>query len=108
MAAMQTQELNGQSDGRSIARHRARAKAELEHIVQQAKQAVAEAGLDIPLFFMIPRTGDSILTYGTPGHPQDHEWSHIGEIVCAVVAKAVGMDRTLHREIMCMASDDLE
>ena len=40
-------------------------------------------GIDLGLFFLIPNSGDAIVTFGTPGDPSDDEWNHVREIVTA-------------------------
>jgi hypothetical protein len=70
---METQALDDLRDDDEMAAHRAKAKAELDQIARQARQALTEQGLgDISLFFLIPNSGDSILVFGTPGDPDDH------------------------------------
>jgi hypothetical protein len=93
-----------------VVAHRARAKAQLLHIAQQAKRALHEGSIDLDLFFMIPSNGDSILTFGTAGDPNDDEWGRVGEIVSSIVRKTVGLDYTRCREVVCLTTtttDDL-
>ncbi|MBV8410137.1 MAG: hypothetical protein JOY64_21090 [Alphaproteobacteria bacterium] len=44
------------TDDIGVTAHRARAKAALDQIAQQAKQALADAGIDLSLFFLVPNS----------------------------------------------------
>ena len=48
-------------DEANVMAHRARAKAELDQIARQTKQALVEAGIDIGVFFLIPLECDHYL-----------------------------------------------
>jgi hypothetical protein len=95
------------TDDDAVMAHRARAKVELDEIARQARQALTEQGLDTSLFFLVPNSGDSILTYGCHANPSDHEWRRVGEVVSAIVRKVVGLDRTRCQEVACATTDDL-
>ena len=56
---METQELD-EDDG--VMAQRARATGMLSQITRQAKQALTEQSIDMDLFFLIPNSGDAILT----------------------------------------------
>ena len=45
--------------------HRGRAAAEIDQIARDAKEALADQGIDIDLFFLSPNSGKAILIYGT-------------------------------------------
>lgn len=93
--------LDDLTDDDAVIAHRARAKAELDQIAQHVRQALTEQGIDVPVFFIMPRSGDSVLTFGTITDPPDDEWSRIGEIVSSIVRQVVGLDRVRCREVMC-------
>ena len=57
---METQGLDDLADDDAVIAHRARAKAELGQIARQAKQALADAGIDLNLFFLVRNSGDTI------------------------------------------------
>jgi hypothetical protein len=63
-----------QADEERVAVHRDRAKGMLNQIAQQAKAALDEQGLDFSLFFIVPHSGDAVITFGTSGDPSDDEW----------------------------------
>ncbi len=50
-------------DGRAAA-HRERATAMLPEIAQQVKEALDRAGIDTSVFFLVPNSGDAIITFG--------------------------------------------
>jgi hypothetical protein len=81
--------------------YRERAAAKLDQIAQQVKQALADAGIDLDLFFILPTSGQSIVTFGTPGDPPYAEWDRVGEIVASIVAGLVGLRGTRRREVRC-------
>ncbi len=56
---------------------RAASEAKLDQIAEQAKQALADTGIDISLFFLTPSSGDAIAIFGTPGNPPDDEWEQV-------------------------------
>jgi len=63
---MEIQALDGliMSDDAVVAQ-RARAAAKLDQITRRAKTALVDAGIDLELFLMVPRSDNAILTYGT-------------------------------------------
>jgi hypothetical protein len=75
-------------------------------ITQQVKQALSEASIEIDVFLMIPTTGDAIATFGTLTDPPDELWSSVGEIVCTVLAKTVGLKRARCRGLACATTAD--
>ena len=95
------------TDDDEVTAHRARAKDLLNEIARQAKRALHDAGIDLDLFFMIPNSGDAIITYGTPGDPPDDEWNRVREVVSSVVRQAVGLDRVRCREVVCATTDSV-
>ena len=94
-------------DDEGVAAQRARARNLLPQITQQVKQALQEASIEIDVFLMVPATGDAIATFGTLADPRDELWSSVGEIVCAVLGKTVGLKRARRRELVCAATADI-
>ena len=93
-------------DEEGVAAQRARARNLLPQITQQVKQALYEASIKIDVFLMIPTTGDAIATFGTLADPSDELWTRIGEIVCSILRKAVGLDRVCSRPLSCATTAD--
>ena len=77
MAAMDDERDDWAADG-DVADHRDRAAAELNQVTRQVKLALIEREIDMPIFFLVPNNGRSILTFGTPGDPNATEgWSEL-------------------------------
>jgi hypothetical protein len=93
-------------DDEGLAAQRARARNLLPQITQQVKQALQEASIEIEVFLMIPATGDSVATFGALADPPDELWARIGEIVCSIVRRAVGLDRICTRPLSCATTAD--
>ena len=63
---MQTQAIDDPALDDDVTAHRERAKERLAQIAEQTKQVLAEQGIDTSVFFLVPHSGDAILTFGTP------------------------------------------
>jgi hypothetical protein len=105
MAAMETQALDDLTDDSEVMAHRTRAASRLDQIAQQVKLTLSEQGIDISLFFIVPSSGDAILPFGTVADPDDVLWERVGEIVADIVGRAVGLDRTRRRPVVCASTD---
>ncbi len=86
--------------------YRERAAAKIDQIAQQTKQMLAEAGIDIDVFFLIPSSGDSILIFGTPADPDDALWGRVGQIVAPIVRQSVGLAGTRCRPMACATTQE--
>jgi hypothetical protein len=107
MATMETHDaLDDLTDDERVAAHRERAKAKLNQIAQQTRQALTQQGMDTSVYFLVPHSGDAIVTFGTAGDPSDDEWNRVAEIVSSIVRQTVGLDRTRCREVMCATTAD--
>lgn len=87
--------------------HRAQAAAKLDQIAQETKQALIDADIDLGIFFVIPSSGHSIITFGTVSDPPDELWGQVSAVVSTIVRQAVGLDRVRCREVMCAATDSV-
>ena len=83
---------------------RERAASRLGQIAQLVKQRLTEHGIDDSVFFVVPSSGDTIITFGTTGDPADELWARISDLVSAVVKEAVGVERLRCRELVCAAT----
>jgi hypothetical protein len=92
------------ADDDDVTTHRDRAREILTEIAQQVKQALADQGIDLALFFLVPSSGP-IVIFGCPGDPDDHLWDRAGEIVAAIVRQTVGLDGTRCRAVTCATTD---
>ena len=99
---METQTLDDLiMDDDVVEAQRARASAELDQITRMAKQALVEAGIDLELFFMVPNSGNAILTYGTTGDPDDNLWDRVRDIIFAVLRDTIGLERPQSHAVLC-------
>lgn len=98
--------LDDLTDDERVAARRERVTAMLPEIAQQIREALAEQGIDTPLFFIVPHSGDAIITFGTSGDPSGDEWDRVGEIVGSIVAQSIGLDRVRRREVICATTHD--
>jgi hypothetical protein len=64
----------------------------LPKIAAEVEAALRDADLSIPVFFCVPTSGDSLLTYATPNDPADDEWDRVQDIVSAIISRTVGME----------------
>ena len=76
----------------------------LPQIASDVTAALTAAGLHIPVFFCIPRSGDSLLTFATPVDPSDAEWERITDIIRDAVEDTSGIDKLAVRELHCIAA----
>jgi hypothetical protein len=84
---------------------RERAASKLDQIAQLVRQALMEHGIDVTVFFVVPSSGDAIVTFGTTGNPPDDLWARISDLVNAVVKEAVGVGRLRCRHLVCAGTD---
>ena len=103
---MDTQELDDlNEDGDEVMDYRYRAKAELDRIARQTKQALAEHGIDdLTVFFMIQSSGP-LLTFGTMSDPSENRWEQVSEIVLSIVREVTGLDGLWSRQVKCASTD---
>ena len=83
---------------------RERVEAKLGQIAEQAKQALADTGIDITLFFLAPHSGDAIIIFGTSADPPHDQWEQVRTIVSAIVREATRIGHTRCREIACAST----
>ena len=86
---------------------RARASAELDQIARTAKRALVDAGIDLELFFMVPNSGNAVLTYGTTGDPDDNLWDRVRDIVSSVLQETIGLERPECHGALCATTGPL-
>ena len=106
MAAMEATEEWTEDDDQGMGARRARARNLLPQITQEVKQALKDAGIEMDVFVMVPVTGDAVATFGTIMDPSDEVWARVGEIVCRVLGKAVGLGPVRCRELACATTAD--
>jgi hypothetical protein len=94
-----------QGDDDDVSAYRARAASKLDQIAQDAKEALAEHGIGLSLFFVIPSNGQSILFFGTSADPSDDLWNEVTEIVSGIVQQLLGLRRPRCRTLLCAMAD---
>lgn len=103
---METEEFDEVADDGDRTINRAKAKAELDGIAAQVKQALTDAGIDLDVFLLVPASGDAIVTFGTLADPDQELWGHVANIVTNIVQEKVGLRQAWSREIMCATTAD--
>jgi hypothetical protein len=85
---------------------RERAAARLDRIADLTKSALANARIDIEVFFLVPRSGNAntILIVGTPGDPTEELWRTVTEVVSSVIRNVLGIERTRFRGLVCAST----
>ena len=94
------------SDARaSTATRRAQARRLLPHIVERTRSALAAAGITYEVFYLVPGSGDAVITFGTDIEPDptDAEWSVISGIVCGIIKDALKIAKVTTREMTSAA-----
>jgi hypothetical protein len=88
------------------AAYRERATALLDELAHRARIELRNAGIRLNIYFIVPPSGDAILTCGAPVN-QD-EWVGIQAEVAKIVRRSVGLEPSRCREIICAmtARDD--
>jgi hypothetical protein len=76
----------------------------LPQIASEVTAALTVAGLHIPVFFCVPASGDSLLSFATSVDPSDAEWERITDIIRGVVEDTSGIDNLAERELPCIAA----
>jgi hypothetical protein len=64
----------------------------LLEIAEATTLALSEADIRIPVFFAVPRSGDSIITFATPIDPCKADWRGVCDIIRGIVETKVGLE----------------
>ncbi len=81
--------------------YRERATALLDDFAQQARGALRDAGIGIDLIFVVPPSGDVILTFCTAAELYSEEWKAIRATVSSLVRRSIGLDPAQRRDVVC-------
>ena len=81
--------------------YRERATALLDAFAQQARGILRNAGIGIDLIFVVPASGDVILTFGTAAELYSEDWKAVRATVSSLVRRAVGLDPAQCRDVLC-------
>ena len=76
----------------------------LDAISKDIVMQMRDAGLgSIPVYLVVPNSGDAWATAATPLDPPDHDWSRVLEIVCRVIQQKIGSGKLRSRKLVCTA-----
>jgi hypothetical protein len=80
-----------------------RATAILDELAQQARVALGNAGIRLNIFFVVPPSGDAILTLGVAAN--QHEVQEIKEVIGSIVRRSIGLNPGQCRNVICAMGD---
>ncbi len=79
-------------------------RGSLNEITNDIAMEMRDAGLaSIPVYLVIPNSGEAIATVATPLDPSDDDWSRVMDIVCRVVQGKIGSGKLWNRGLACTA-----
>lgn len=87
---------------RMTSKRRAQVTRLLPEIIERTRGALAQTHIGFDVFFLIPRSGDTILQFGTTAEldPSDEEWNIVSDIVCKIVKDVLMMKKVITRELV--------
>ena len=88
------------SDDDDETAYRERATAILDEVAALARARLHAAGIRLNVFFVVPRSGDAILTLGVAVGKK--EWQGIKGVVASLVWRSIGLEPARCREIVCV------
>jgi hypothetical protein len=80
--------------------YRERATALLDEFAQQARGVLRDAGIGIDLIFLVPASGDVILTFGTAAELYSQEWQTLRSTVSSLVRRSIGLEPAQCRDVV--------
>jgi hypothetical protein len=89
--------LTNDSDGELA--YRERATAILDEVAAMARTKLMAAGISLDVFFIVPPSGDAILTLGAAVSRDD--WQDMRAVVSSIVRRTVGLEPSSCRQIFC-------
>jgi hypothetical protein len=81
--------------------YRARATVLLDGFAEQARGVLRDAGIGIDLIFVVPPSGDVILTFCTAAELYSEDWKAIRSTVSLLVRRAIGLEPAQCRDVVC-------
>jgi hypothetical protein len=81
--------------------YRERATVLLDMFAEQARVILRNAGVGIDVIFVVPRSGDVILTFCTAAESYSEEWKAIRATVASLVRRSIGLDPPQCRDVVC-------
>lgn len=80
---------------------RRRATETLPQVAELSNEALRQAGIEFDVFFLVPRSGTAILTFGTPADPTDEVWDTASNIINLIVQDSINASRLRSHELFC-------
>jgi hypothetical protein len=101
--------MDGYCDMADETAYRERAMELLDKFAQQARAVLRDAGIGIDLIFVVPASGDAILTFATAAELYNQEWHALRTSVSSLVRRSIGLERAQCRDVVCAMAhgDDL-
>jgi hypothetical protein len=82
-------------------------KGSLNEITNDIGMAMRDAGLgSIPIYMVIPKSGDALASLATPVNPSEEEWSCIMDIAFKVIQEKIGCGELCSRALSCAAVNE--
>jgi hypothetical protein len=81
--------------------YRERATVLLDGFAEQARRVLRDAGIGIDLIFVVPPSGDVILTFGTAAELYSQEWQTLRSAVSSLVRRSIGLEPARCRDVVC-------
>jgi len=101
------QTLDQEISGDRLFQQRKLLTSRLADIAFLTRAALDAASLPMEIFFVIPSSGDAMITYGTPGDPCDEDWVYVDRIISDIVGNIVGLSGLHGRELPCAGTGPL-
>jgi len=83
--------------------YRERATALLDELAHRARVALRNAGIRLDVYFIVPPSGDAILTLGAIADKE--EWHNIKAEIGSIVRRSIGVEPAQCRQIICAMGD---
>ena len=88
--------------------YRERATVLLDEFAQRAREVLRDAGIGIDLIFVVPASGDVILTFSVAAELYSKEWQALRAAVSLLVRRSIGLEPSQCRDVVCaMAHADV-
>jgi hypothetical protein len=89
------------SDDDAINDEREEIRQAINEITLEIKDKLREAGLNYPVFLIVPNSGNAITTFGTLLDPPPSDWLLVVQIVSGVISDKLGGVTLRNRELAC-------
>jgi hypothetical protein len=83
--------------------YRERAITLLDELAHRARVALRSANIPLNVYFIVPQSGDAILTCGAAANKE--QWQEIKATVGSIVRHSIGLEPRRCREVICAMAD---